>query len=459
MTWRSIRTTLEDGEVNNNLKHLQFLASIVSAYPCLDIWFRSAGLNSVQVQIYYMQCDTGFSAQDPWERNGERPRFYQQITGTWASVRSELISALPYLSRLSDEKRNGLANYGAKQPYAGGGLLFDIDGSGDLVIQGRFGSIKVVVDDVELPFEALVYDFSCCEVVVTVDESYISGGSGGGNFSIIEGVPGTNRTDQYYPPEAIITMVASYGMVDQPAPYAYGDFFMVVNNWNWPTGTDIYVPQGAPVATPYPTDLSPPSQTAVLSNWSIVDGQAYFFSTEEQRLPQVSDENGVKTYELAGTLGFPTYVTSERFATARLDSYPIASNPQYRTEGNGSDRQPGLWRMTVTALPSGEDRVDIDFIPDNSTYGASFMDGAKDIPGGANTFVGWKAGAADGYGVRTTYAAKNQGTSLHKSFNLNVDTIGDNTVPQGDFPYKTTTSNTFRLQAEQWRSTLVVSWT
>ena len=116
MTWRSIRTTLEDREVNNNQKHLQFLASIVTAYPCLDIWFRSAGLNSIQIQIYYMQCDSGFVAQDPWERNGERPRFYEQITGTWSSVRGEIISALPYLSRLSDEKRNGLANYGCLAP-------------------------------------------------------------------------------------------------------------------------------------------------------------------------------------------------------------------------------------------------------------------------------------------------------------------------------------------------------
>ena len=460
MTWRSIRTTLEDGEVNNNQKHLQFLASIVTAYPCLDIWFRSAGLNSIQIQIYYMQCDSGFVAQDPWERNGERPRFYEQITGTWSSVRGEIISALPYLSRLSDEKRNGLANYGAKQPYAGGGLLFDIDGSGDLVIQGRYGTIRVEVGNIVLPFEALQYDFQCCEAVVTVDSSYLDGGGGGGGaINIFDGVPGTNRTDRYYPPEAIITMVASYGMVDQPAPYAYGDFFMIVNNWNWPAGTEIFVPQGAPVATPLPTDLSPPSQTAVLNNWSIVDGQAYFFSTEEKILPQVSDENGVKTYELASTLGFPTYVTSERFATARLDSYPIASNAQYRTEGNGSNQQSGLWRMTVAAQPDGDDRVDISFIPDDGTYGAAFLDGPKDIPGGDNAFVGWKAGAADGYGVRSTYAAQNAGASIHKSFNLNVDSIGDNTVPQGDFPSKTTPSSTFRLEAEQWRSTLTVSWT
>ena len=463
MTWRSIRTTLEDGEVNNNQKNLQFLASIVTAYPCLDIWFRSAGLNSIQIQIYYMQCDSGFVAQDPWERNGERPRFYEQITGTWSSVRSEIVSALPYLSRLSDEKRNGLANYGAKQPYSGGGLLFDIDGSGDLVIQGRFGTIRVEVGDTSLPFEALQYDFQCCEAVVTVDSSYLDGGGGGGGgggtINIYDGVPGTNRIDRYYPPFATITMVASYGMVDQPAPYAYGDFFMAVFNWNWPAGTEIFVPTGAPVATPYPTDLSPPSQDAVLSNWSILEGQAYFFSTEDKRLPQVSDVNGVKTYELQSTLGFPTYVTSERFATARLGSNPIASNPQYRTEGSGSNQQPGLWRMTVTAQPDGDDRVDIDFIPDDSSYGASFLDFPKDIPGGANSFVGWKAGAADGYGVRSTYAAQNAGTSIKKFFNLNVDSIGDNTIPQGDFPSKIMTQSSFKLEAEQWRSTLTVSWT
>lgn len=475
MTWRSIRTTLENGEVSNNLKQLQFLASIVTAYPCLDIWFRSSDSNSIQIQIYYMQCDPGFVAQNSWERSGEKPRFYEEIAGTWQSIRSNIISSLPFLSRLSDEKRNGLANFGAKQPYAGGGLLFDVDGSGNLVIQGRFGALKIEVGGVTLPFEALSYNFDCCDAVVTVDADYgpfgggSGGGGGGGGFqTICDFMPGINRCDKYEPPHADISFVGYHSRVDLDGPYGQsagsgGAPGPSVDNWQWPAGTEIFLPVDGPVASgPVPTSLQP---GATLNNWSVFEGQSFFFSNEVHLLPLVSGAALTRVYEKQGTLGYPRLTTTSHVSVGIMPGGPPLENTRYRVTGIPGDVQAGVWRLTLTPFNDTENLMALVFIPDDSTYGAGVMlaSGSKLISKNQNNFYGWKAGAADGYGGSAALGNPTVGTVDHKFFDLNVDTEGDNTIPQGNFPTGTVPGSpgSFHpnLLADQWRSTLVVSWT
>jgi hypothetical protein len=470
LTWRSIRTTLENGEVSNNLKQLQFLASIVTAYPCLDIWFRSADSNSIQIQIYYMQCDSGFVAQNSWERSGEKPRFYEEISGTWQSIRSNIISSLPFLSRLSDEKRNGLANFGAKQPYAGGGLLFDVDGSGNLVIQGRFGALRIEVGGVTLPFEALAYNFDCCDVTVTVDaDNGPFGGPliAGGFQTICDFIPGRNLCHTYEPPHANISFVGYHSRVDLDGPWGQlpgsgGGPGMQSDNWQWPAGTEIFLPVDGPVASgPVPTPLTTP---ATLNNWSVFEGQSYFFSNEAHLLPLVSGAALTRVYEKQGTLGYPRLATTSHESTTTLNGGPTTVNTRYRVTGIPGDVQGGVWRLTITPSSNNTKLMDLVFIPDDSTYGTGVMlDSSKSIPENQNNFYGWKAGAADGYGGVNALGSEIVGTVDTKFFDLNVDTEGDNTVPQGDFPTGTVpgSSGTFHpnLLAEQWRSTLAVSWT
>jgi hypothetical protein len=452
-TWRSIRTSLEDGIVTNDLKHLQFLASIVSAYPCLDIWFRSAGLDSIQVQIYYMQCDSSFIADEPWERNGERPRFFEQITGTWQSLRSEIISALPYLSRLSDEKRNGLANYGAKQPYTGGGLLFDIDGSGNLVIQGRYGAISIEVDGNKLPFEALEYDFDCCNSTVTVDESYL-----GGDLNIVNGIPGTNRRDRYTvgPPVATVSVVALASLMELYAPYSLGDFGLQVFNYEYEAGTTFQLPQGATaIATPTPVRIG---ELGTLQGWPPgAFGQATFLSNFEVALPQVSDTGVTQVYELNGSLGFPRFATSETVPVAQLPNLSPTPNPRYYTAGTGADIQSGTWRVTVINAGSVKE-VSCEFIPDDTSYSCTIMP-AFTIPANDTYLDAWKSVGGEGYGMRNSFDEREDGgVYTTKLFNTGVDTLGLNPVPQGDYPNKTLPVDGRLLEGELWRSNVAITF-
>jgi len=453
--WRSIRTSLEDGIVTNELTHLQFLASIVSAYPCLDIWFRSAGLDSIQIQIYYMQCDSGYVASDPWERDGEKPRFFEQMTGSWQQVRSEVISSLPYLSRLSDEKRNGLANYGAKQPYTGGGLIFDIDGNGNLVIQGRFGAISIEVDGNALPFEALEYDFSCCNPTITVDEEYLDGLN---DVVIVNGIPGTNRKNRSAvgPPTATVDIVALASLMDLVAPSSRGADFLQVFNYEWEAGTTFQLPQGAaPIATPTPINLLP---DGTLTGWAPgTFGQATFLSTETVSLPQVSDTGNIQVYEMQGSLGFPRFATSETIAITQLTGQPTQANARYYTGGTGADIQQGLWRVTVT--DDGQDKtVEVEFNADDSAYTATIMPGFT-VSSGATSISAWKSLPGEGYGMRDSFDEKEDGgVYTTKEFNLGLDTVGVNPVPQGDYPDKTLVIDGRVLAGELWRSNVTVTF-
>ena len=454
-TWRSIRTSLEDGIVTNDLTHLQFLASIVSAYPCLDIWFRSAGLDSIQVQIYYMQCDSSFIADEPWERNGERPRFFEQITGTWQSLRSEIVSALPYLSRLSDEKRNGLANYGAKQPYTGGGLIFDIDGNGNLVIQGRYGAISIEVDGNKLPFEALEYDFNCCDSTVTVDEDYFDGAE---DVRIVNGIPGTNRRDRYTvgPPIATVSLVALASLMELVAPSTLGIAGLISNNYEYPAGTTFQLPQGlAPISTPTPTRIGGPCE---LIGWAPgAFGQATFLANTEVALPQVSDTGTIQVYELEGSLGFPRFATTETVPITQFPDFQATQNPRYYTAGSGADIQSGLWRVTVINN-SVTKSIECEFIPDDTEYTATIMSGFS-IPANETSLSAWKSNPGEGYGMRDSYDEKEDGgVYTTKLFNTGIDTIGENPVPQGDYPDKTTILDGRLLAGELWRSNITITF-
>ena len=155
----SMRNMLEAQEIANEDKNNQFLASIISMYPCLDIWVRPTGERDLDVRVVYIQKNPGWVATDSYTRNNEEPKVWKQYNGSWDQVKSWFIGVLPELSQLHSAKRTGLYVKGGKQPYEGGGMILEENEDGSLSILGRFGVLTVVMDGVTIPFQELAWDF------------------------------------------------------------------------------------------------------------------------------------------------------------------------------------------------------------------------------------------------------------------------------------------------------------
>ncbi len=456
-TWYSIRNHLEQQLVTNNLKHLQFLASIVTAYPCLDIWFRSVSVDEVAVRIQYMQCNKDFVADTSWERDGEEPRVYQQITGSWKEIRSNIITQLPRLSRLSDEKRHGLSNKGSKEPYTGGGLIFDINNDGDLVIQGRYGAIRIEVSGVDLPFEALRYEFNCCKPVVTVDESYLSGGGGGGGIVIVDRPPGTARDNRYdlTTPTAEITLLGVEGVVAMTAPATIGPDFLLAIAHEWVEGLQFGLPQGGPTSLPEPTQM--PGNTSTIQNWSSFYGQGFCSISATVSLPQISKANGIRVYETEGVFPFPRFTTTDA-TTGVVSTFGTQNTTYYQSFGAGNNLQSGTWRVVATENGSGTD-FDVTFNANNG-FTASITSGVMSSP--TDSLVAWSSNNVD-LGTRQVYRPYDDlglptlGNEDISSVNLGIDTVGLNEVPQGDYPFATQDNITEEIRGRVWRGYLGVT--
>lgn len=453
-TWYSIRNHLEQQLVTNNLKHLQFLASIVTAYPCLDIWFRTVSENEVAVRIQYMQCNKDFVADTSWERDGEEPRVYQQITGSWKDIRSTIITQLPRLSRLSDEKRHGLSNKGSKEPYSGGGLLFDVNGDGDLVIQGRYGAIRVQVSGVDLPFEALRYEFNCCKPIVTVDESYLAGG---GDFIIFDRPPGTARDDSYQAvnPTAEITLLGIEGVVSMVAPATLGPDFTTAVAHEWVEGLQFGLPQAGPTSLPEPTPK--PGNLATIQNWSSFFGQGFCSVSATVSCPLLSDTGGVRVYETQGSFPFPRFTTTDATTTV-VSSEGSLDTVYYQSFGTGANLQSGTWR--VVATESGSDTLfDVTFTADNG-FSVSITSGVLTSP--TDSLVAWSSNNVD-LGTRQVYKPYDDlgqpdlGNEDIGNVSLGIDTVGLNEVPQGDYPFGIQDAVTEELKGRLWRGYLSVT--
>ena len=170
-TWYSIRKRLEAGEVKANNELERFLTSLASFFNCIDIWYQTSeeDSNIVECQIIYLQADSTFTASTSWEENGERPKFWMQLKGTVAEIRATFISLLPRLSRLHSEKRHGEWNFGSTQPYEGQGAIQTVDGSGNVILSGRFGDLTVYGNNSnEIDWETITWAFDVCSVQANV---------------------------------------------------------------------------------------------------------------------------------------------------------------------------------------------------------------------------------------------------------------------------------------------------
>lgn len=178
-TWYSIKNQLVGGHVKARNELERFFTSLVTSYGCIDIWYRniSSDSNIIECRIFYLQEDSTFNASDlgralnSWERTGERPRFWLQLEGTTAEIRASIVSFLPQLSRLHNEKRHGEWNFGADQPFEGQGTIITVDGSGNTVITGRFGDIRLGRDGQSVDWEDITWSFSGCAPTATAPPS------------------------------------------------------------------------------------------------------------------------------------------------------------------------------------------------------------------------------------------------------------------------------------------------
>ena len=173
-TWYSIKNRLESGEVRARNELERFLTTIVTSYGCIDIWYRNADTPNVECRIFYLQEDSTFNATDlgrplnTWERVGERPKFWLQLTGTVSEIRASIVSFLPNLSRLHNEKRHGEWNFGAAQPFVGQGTLITVDPvTGNTIITGRFGDLLLTNEGEEIEWEDIVWSFNGCDPTAT----------------------------------------------------------------------------------------------------------------------------------------------------------------------------------------------------------------------------------------------------------------------------------------------------
>ena len=174
-TWYSIKNQLEGGYVKASNELERFFTSLVTSYGCIDIWYRniSSESNIIECRIFYLQKDSTFNASDlgralnSWERVNERPKYWLQLEGTVSEIRASVVSFLPQLSRLHNEKRHGEWNFGADQPFEGQGTLISTDGSGNTIITGRFGDILLNSDGESIDWEDITWSFDGCNPTAT----------------------------------------------------------------------------------------------------------------------------------------------------------------------------------------------------------------------------------------------------------------------------------------------------
>lgn len=229
-TWYSIRNELEAGNVEASNPFLRFLAVICSSYSCLDLWYRKANNTKrgflsrrpvMQVQVMFMQEDGSYLATESWERDTERARLWQTFTGTERQIRSQILGVLPNLSALTQRKRHGEYNFGARQPYEGqGGLVYYDEGTGIVLVSGRFGEIVISGDGIDFDWNDLQWNFDGCTAQVSYQGN-------GGNIGVCQRL--VNQTffncDDYIvdPPETDV------GCCQTPRP-SCEELFQLENN-------------------------------------------------------------------------------------------------------------------------------------------------------------------------------------------------------------------------------------
>tara|TARA_R110001606_G_scaffold279805_1_gene428356 strand:+ start:2427 stop:3824 length:1398 start_codon:yes stop_codon:yes gene_type:complete len=454
----SVRNLLESGTVRDNDKNNQFLAAVISSYPCLDIWVRVADDINLEVRILYIQKNQNFVATDSWERNNEEPKVWKQRHGSWDEIKAWLIGVLPSLSRLHDEKRNGLANFGQKNPYDGGGLVSSVNNAdGTISILGRFGVLTVTIDGVVVPFSSFDWAFDGCLVQVTIDVG--DDWTGG---TIDDRPPqntGGRNTNTIILGQGSFSYVMQGGNLDAFAPsgtWGFGGFAIA----NWPQDVNQNVPLGAL------TTVNPPTPTSNVTYGSTIypslTGQSAISLQGNCNLTLTSSAAGVNTYN--GTLNIkpPFYVHSK--GTCRMTyngqnstteslhyassgsalTAPVPGDLQITRSGNAGAYNYGItWTATDPASP-----VTAVFSTPTTSNSNGFSSYLSVLGPNGN----WMTQAL-------ANSVTNGGTGFiqYSSLSVNTDTEGvlSTPPPNANFPYYAPPTDTGRLRATSWRHQLV----
>ena len=324
----SIRNKLEAQAIGDLDFNNQFLAAIVSSYPCLDIWVRPAG-NVMDMRVVYIQKDASYVATRPQCRNGESPKAWKQYSGTWDGMKSFLLGVLSELSRLHSEKRHGLHNFGGMLPYTGGGLVSTIDNDGTIHILGRFGFLTVTIDGLVLPFSQYAWAFDGCVVEITIDDAPDGWVNGNINDRPVQNISGgDNNIDR----RGTLSIAMQQGRVVAYAPSYVptnedGSPATAVVVATWQHGQDIDIPLGGSATITAP---------AFDSGYSFVAGQAWP-SIYNQSSVQITAscstllETTTNTWVGALSIPFPRFVP-DSVNNTKVEHSGVASDTTFGTE-------------------------------------------------------------------------------------------------------------------------------
>lgn len=448
----SMRNMLEANAIRDNDRNNQFLAAVLTSYPCLDIWVRVADDNDLEVRVLYIQKNQDYTATESWQRDTEEAKVWKQKRGEWPEILGWFIGVLPSLSRLHAEKRNGLANFGQANPYDGGGLVTNVNDDGTINVLGRFGVLTVTIDGVEVPFSAYDWDFDGCEVEITItpDGSWNEAtfddrpvqNTGGRNRQVI------NRTGSFE-----YTMQG--GLLQAVAPsWAQPPFGFATTCAEWPGGVAVSVPLGTATAITDPTPFPGFSYGSTL--YPSFMGQAYVsLSGSCNDLQQISAD----TYEGTLVVAPPRYAFSSGQCTMVNNGVTSASaSVQYAAGGAGSNETPG----TVTIVKSGGPGAytySVSWAPDDvgSPVSASFQTPVVSTDTG---FDCYRSAVTPGnfmaQALLASQSAFGVGAVQYNSMNVDCDTEGilSTPPPLADYPTYSPPADTANLDALSWRHQL-----
>lgn len=375
-TFYSVRNKLEAQEIGNNDANNQFLASIISMYPCLDIWVRVADDLNLDVRVVYIQKNPGWVGSEPFERNNEEPKTWKQYQGPWDSIKQWFIGVLPELSQLHSAKRTGLRILGGKQPYEGGGMIVDKNDDGTISILGRFGVLTVTVDGVDIPFQDLAWDFEGCTLEVTVTPP------AGWGFANINNRPTQNMTGQDTGLEAVpsVTLTWQMGVGGYRRPAG-------TLRLNSPPFLSTFVGYEEGTSHGPPTFLSPTYLPEFNDTPPGYDGQpnalmdSYFGALDQTvRIPLVDTTGDTETYSVLGTGLAGKWTRTHNTYIINATGFDATENNQGLAVLSGHFVE-GVW--TVTKTNNGANNHDWTWnFASNEAQGIGFgISAANNVPG------------------------------------------------------------------------------
>jgi len=452
----SMRNMLEANAIRDNDRNNQFLAAVLTSYPCLDIWVRVANDQELEVRVLYIQKNQDYTATETWQRDTEEAKVWKQKRGEWTDILGWFISVLPKLSRLHAEKRNGLANFGDANPYDGGGLVTNINNDGSISVLGRFGVLNVTIDGVEVPFSAYDWDFDGCEVEITIDPE-----GGGWNNAIIIDRPvqntgGTNK--QVLSRSGSFSYTMQGGLLQAVAPGWTGPpFFIGAVCAEWPANTAVSVPLGTVSSITAPTPDSGFSYGSTV--YPSLMGQAYVsLSGNCNNLQQI----GPNTYEGDLIVAPPRYAFASGSCTMENNGVVSTSaSVQYSAGGAGSQETPGKITISRSGGP-GAYSYGVVWQPDDvaSTVTTSFQVPTVSTGTGFECYLSAPSGGNFMLpALQEAQANLGVGSIQYQSLNVDCDTEGvlSTPPPAADFPTYSPPVDTESLDASSWRHQLTCS--